>query len=488
MRANEIKIHIVGLSAIVAIFSAAGFAYAQAPPIIGVCRYGCEEPSCPADKYYSNGKCYCNGGYWDLNGSCVPPDQWCRATYGENFVEVDGGCNCIAGYWKLDGSCVTPDQWCRSKYGSNIHAENDKCSCDAGYTFINNACVNKDWACRLKYGNNSYEEGGRCYCGTGYTMLNETCVTNDQACRSKYGGAYAANDGKCYCLSGYVFNANKFCVPSSIQTTALPSAKPTSLPRITPGPLPTKTAKPSEEPKLQLSREELRALIGIRKWVNEAENNWTELEEMTYWASARIGKSTLSDLLRRAGTKRDKADSAFSKAAKEKKLQDPEVLEEIRNMYLDSWLDNPQDKKTAMMLAMLEREKGNTDSADAYEKMAYWNLRKQERLAFEELVDKERNTEPLRDRLLKTEADRTLWEKQLQESSVASQVRRNVDDAMEQAKETAKNACRKIDMCDWAWMKKVETTMMAEKYSTRVGEILHNPIKTVIGVDKGAFK
>lgn len=95
------------------------------------------KPSCRANEYYSNGRCYCNTDYARLNGTCISIDQWCKSTY-----------------------------------GANIHGENGKCACDDGYRFRNNTCITSNQSCSATYGGNAYEKGGSCYCGTGY-VFNE---------------------------------------------------------------------------------------------------------------------------------------------------------------------------------------------------------------------------------------------------------------------------------------------------------------------------
>lgn len=105
------------------------------------------EPSCRANEYYSNGRCYCNTDYARFNGTCVSIDQWCKATH-----------------------------------GANIHGENGKCACDAGYRFLNKACVTSNQWCSATYGGNAYERGGSCYCGTGY-VLNEKKICVQEAAK-----------------------------------------------------------------------------------------------------------------------------------------------------------------------------------------------------------------------------------------------------------------------------------------------------------------
>ena len=67
-----------------------------------------------------------------------------------------------------------------------------------------------------------------------------------------------------------------------------------------------------------------------------------------------------------------------------------------------------------------------------------------------------------------------------------NQLRQNVNDAIGEAKETAKDACYGVSACDWAWAKKVGIITEAQKLSREVREVMNEPIKKTFGFDWGA--
>ena len=155
-------------------------------------------------------------------------------------------------------------------------------------------------------------------------------------------------------------------------------------------------------------------------------------------------------------------------------------------MYLDSWLDNPLDKKTDMMMAIFEKEKGSLDTADIFEKFAYLNLGQKDKNTLAAAVNKAK--ESMSEKLMGEEVNRTLLKKQLDASSFMNQLRQNVNDAIGEAKENAKDACYGVSACDWVWAKKVGIITEAQKLSLAVREVMNGPIKETFKIDWGAVK
>ena len=149
----------------------------------------------------SDGNCYCESGYYfkklnDGSQQCVlesapPPNE---SSCGANSYPNNGGCTCNTGYAVLNNECVPIDQYCRVTYGNNFHGENEKCMCDAGYTFHNNACITDNEWCRVTYGN-AHSANGECPCDAGYVFDEKTtCVPKPKDTSQEQEGEYSDED------------------------------------------------------------------------------------------------------------------------------------------------------------------------------------------------------------------------------------------------------------------------------------------------------
>lgn len=466
---DKIKIYfalIGGLLAVAAIIVAADFSYAQAPPVVGVCRIGCEEaPPCPANSSYnSSWQCICNPGYWLLDGVCVPADDWCRATYGHS------------------------------------HEENGECPCDVGYSTLNGRCIDSDEWCNAAYGGNAYESNGQCFCVSGYWVLNgESCVTFDEWCNATYGGGSREENGSCVSASQQTQSQpqGQFSQPQSLPSEqSQPSTQPKpqviieiQKSKTSPVKKPSQPAKkttPSKKvsPRKEMTNKEMQAVAQF--WFGaigyDSDDMNGAMEAAGDMLAAAMGYPNRKVLKERAKTKRDAADKEFVEAARDGTIKDPATREKIRKMYLDSWLDNPQDKKTDMMMAVFEKENGNLNTADVFEKFAYMNLSQKERNTLAAAVNKAK--EGMGEKLMGEEVNRTLLKTQLEGSSFMNQLRQNVNGEIAKAKETTKDACYGNSVCDWVWAKKVGVITEAQKLSQNVSDLMNDPVKTIFGVDR----
>jgi hypothetical protein len=436
----------------------ADFVYAQAPPVVGVCRIGCEEaPPCPANSSYnSSWQCICNAGYWLFNGACVSDDEWCSATYG-NSHEENGECPCNDGYWFQNGKCISADEWCRSTYG-NAHAVNNECPCDAGYWFLNGACVTKDQWCRATYGGNSHEEG-------------DFCVSESQQIQGQIQ------------QSQLLPQAQPSAPPPPQIIINIEEGKTSPVKKSSQQPQKIKPAKKDSKTR-QLSVQEIQAitvyLFGAMGY--DADDFDRAMETIDEVFKAARGLPNRKELNDRALVKRKSADKEFIEAARDGSIKNSETRERIRKMYLDSWLDNPRDKKADIMMAIFEKDKGNNDTADVFEKFAYMNLSQKEKNTLTAAVN--RAKESMSEKLMIEKADRVLLQKQLDNSAVMNQLKQNVNSEIAKAKETVKDACYGNSVCDWVWTKKVGIMTEAQKMSQDVRNLMNDPVKTIFGIDR----
>ena len=421
--------------------------------------------------------CYqigCGAGQWSLRDKCVTKDQWCVGTYGPDIHEAGDQCVCDAGFNFVDNRCITQDEACQSKYGANIHGDGDQCVCDDGFSFLNNQCVTKDKACQTKYDANIHEEGGQCICNTGYSFFNDACVPMDQYCHTVYGdNAYPRGDS-CYCTTGYVFNEKNICVPQPISPQPIDNTD-------------KKYPPPTNDNQKKKGKDANAAALD---WFKSKGYGPEKLQNIT---DAQIGALVTALLYERifkqitsAQAKFDKADQALSRAFANGSTEDPATLETIRRMFLDSWLDDPQNQKTSMMMAMLERKKGNDSTADVYEKLAYANLNTSERTT---LSSKNQDAQrSFRDKLVEKEAAQTQLERELRESSFTNRMKNEISDAITSAQESAKEICYRTKPCDWAYAKKIEIMTKASNLSQEISDLMNDPIKTTFGIDRKKVK
>ena len=384
---------------------------------------------------------------------------------------------CAAGDWDLNGKCLSKDEWCNTTYG-NSHEENGKCPCNAGYSFLNGACVSEDEVCRANSANASVKNG-QCSCDAGYGELNNKCVTIEQWCQATYGADSHAENGSCVSASQQVK------IPT--QPSTRPALKPiininkTQTPPVKKPPV--QPVKKTSKTK-QLSVQEIQAitvyLFGAMGY--DADDFDRAMETIDEIFKAARGLPSRKELNERALVKRKDADKEFIEAARDGRIKNAETRERIRKMYLDSWLDNPQDKKADMMMAIFEKDKGNNDTADVFEKFAYMSLSQKERNTLTTAVDMAR--ESMGEKLMREKVNRTLLQKQLDNSAVMNQLKQNVNGEIAKAKETAKDVCYGNSACDWAWTKKVGIITEAQKLSQNVRNLMDDPIKIIFGIDR----
>ena len=383
---------------------------------------------------------------------------------------------CAAGDWDLNGKCVTKDQWCNATYG-NSHEENGQCPCNDGYAFSNSRCISEDEVCRATSANASVKNG-QCSCDAGYGELNNKCVTIEEWCQATYGADSRAENGSCVSAS------------QRTQIPIQPSTRPAPKPIIEINKTQTSPVKQSSEPAKktssarQLSVQEIQAitvyLFGAMGYdADDFDRAMETIDEIFKAARGLPSKKELND---RALVKRKDADKEFTEAARDGRINNPDTRERIRKMYLDSWLDNPQDKKADMMMAIFEKDKGNNDTADVFEKFAYMNLSQKERNILTTAVNKAK--ESMGDKLMGGEVNRTLLKQQLEASSVINQLKQNVNGEIARAQETAKDACYGNSACDWIWAKKVGIITEAQKLSRSVRDLMDDPTKAMFGIDR----
>ena len=383
---------------------------------------------------------------------------------------------CAAGDWDLNGKCLSKDEWCNTTYG-NSHEENGKCPCNTGYKFLNGACGSEDEVCRAISANASVKNG-QCSCDDGYGELNNKCVTIEQWCQATYGADSHAENGSCVSAS------------QQVKIPTQPSTRPALKPIININKTQTPSVKKSSEPTKETSRtrqlsvQEIQAitvyLFGAMGY--DADDFDRAMETIDEIFKAARGVPSRKELNDRALAKRKSADKEFIEAARDGRIKNAETRERIRKMYLDSWLDNPQDKKADMMMAIFEKDKGNNDTADVFEKFAYMNLAQKERNTLTTAVNKAK--ESMAEKLMREKVNKTLLQKQLDNSAVMNQLKQNVNGEIVKAQETAKDACYGNSACDWVWTKKVGIITEAQKMSQSVRDLMNDPIKFMFGIDR----
>lgn len=506
---NGIKIG--GLLGVVAVFSLATL-FIFAPPVfaatytessgctITICINGCTnypvggsksffdeascktyfdgvKSACAGYNYSVNQECTlsCGADEWVLNGACATKNQWCQATYGPNIHEENEKCNCDSGYTFLNNACVTNDQACQAQYGAYIHRQGDLCVCDSGYTSSNGRCISEDEWCRATYGN-AHAENGKCPCDSDYWFLKDTCVTPNQWCSGTYGGNSHEENGQCTSESQSVQQGQASLQPPSIvqpptvQPSTAQPAKPSSpqTTNIKKTPAPQKTTTlPAKKPSPQ-----------------QPTNDVDEIQKAAVLHSFKAAKQLDPA---QAKIKVKSADAALTQAFLDKSIKNPATLENIREMYRDAWLDDPKNKKTNLILGLLEGKRGNYSTADVYKTIAYSGLSEMERDILSEGLNNAK-TKIFADISREQEVAKT-WEAQkLKESSFVNKLKRDFDDHWGEAQETAKNACNLIKPCNLVYQKKVEAMTKAEEFSQKVSDLMNDPIKTVFGFDRKKAK
>lgn len=435
-----------------------------------------------------------------LTQDCVDDTPTCN---GANEYYSDGQCFCNPGYWLLNNTCETYDFWCRATYGANIHAENEGCVCDNGYTFSGGRCITQDEACQRKYGTNFHAEGDRCICDTGYWFLNDACVTYDQWCSATYGENSHEENGQCISGSQPVQDPTPPPQSSPIlqSSTPPPPQKIINIKKTPTSPAPTnnpdkKTPPPIYlEPPRKISEEEKAVILEWLKSRGFGPEDIKNIDDADMWylTTSPLFKE-LHNRKSSAEEKYNKADLALSQAIDDRSIYTPETLENIRKMFLDAWFDNPNNKKTNLMMAMLEREKGNGQTADIYQKFAYSSLNKSERNALSSGVENAKIItyndifSSLETEERQQEVARTQQEQELKKSSLMNKIKSEINDEIAYAQETTKQACYKISACDWAYAKKVEIMTKAENFSQKVSDLMNDPIKAIFGIDRKKIK
>ena len=390
---------------------------------------------------------------FSLTQDCTGDDQRCQAKYGANIYAEGDRCICDTGYSFLNDACVTQDKACQITYGANMHAENESCVCDAGYTYSGGGCISEDEWCRKTYGN-AHAENGKCPCDSGYWFLNGKCVTPDQWCSATHGANSREENGRCISGSQSVQGQTSQSSPALKPSTPPPQTiinKKTSAP-------PAKKLPPKPPTKDEAARAEIIRALNASKPLNPA--------------AAKIKlKYADEKMLAKRG---DLGDPNAS---------DPKILEEVRKLYFDAWLANPRDKKTNIMLAMLEGKLGNDFKAATYEKIAYAVLDNSGQSAISSGIERS-----MGDILREKEVLRTWREQAAKESSLKNRMKNEINAEMTYAQGVLKEACYKIKPCDQAYAKKVEIMAKAEKLSQKVSDFMDDPIKAVFGVDRKKVK
>lgn len=191
----------------------------------------------------------------------------------------------------------------------------------------------------------------------------------------------------------------------------------------------------------------------------------------------------------RAEEKYRQADLELSRAFADGSIGDPAILENIRKMFLDAWFDDPNNKKTNLMMAMLERERGNDQTADIFQKFAYAGLNQSGRAAISQGIKKVQaltyddifgswETEKRQQEVART------WQMQeLQKSSLINQMKEEINYDVTSAQRATTEICDKVGPCDWIYARQVEISTKAENLSRKVREAMSDPIKTVFGFD-----
>ena len=306
-------------------------------------------------------------------------------------------------------------------------------------------------------------------------------MTYNQACRANHGAHSYGDNDSCYCDSGYDFNENDICVRES------ESPQPTNEPggQTIEGPDDIFAERRNELRNRGISDEDALALFQLLLGA-EPEDRRQQLDSLINWLAAAAERARTEEQLARIARARitlKEADAALNLALEKDSIKDPKMLEATKERYKDSWLMNPLDKKTNMMMSILERQQGHDSAADAFHSFAWLSLTKPERdalLAFAETA----KLDTLGDIFHAREAERAQAEKALRDSSFMHRLGEEFDDLAVSAQETTKDACYKVSVCDWVWQKKVAIMTTAEKLSEKVSDLMNDPIKTIFGVDR----
>lgn len=96
--------------------------------------------SCPANSYYSDGKCFCNEGYIASGNICITYTQSCQNQYGVNSYGDKNHCYCNTGYeWNSTKTACIQSVICPL----NSTKINNICICNKGYQWNSSqtACI-----------------------------------------------------------------------------------------------------------------------------------------------------------------------------------------------------------------------------------------------------------------------------------------------------------------------------------------------------------
>lgn len=442
-----------------------------------------DEQQCQ-DKYGGNihaegDRCVCNAGYNFVGDKCITVDESCRERYGGNIHGEGDTCACDTGYNFANDRCVTLDESCQAKYGANIHGEGDQCTCDTGYTFAGDKCVvqDQDKGCREKYGANIHADGDQCSCDTGYNFLDNACVLAGDSCRSTYGENSYDKDGSCYCKTGYTFDEKKVCVPESVFPWRDNNTD----------------KKYSERTNNADKKDDEDAKAAAENWLKSGGHDLKDIKNTTNsdikMLAAALTEERIASQEARAREKLKKANDALSQALDDMSAYDPATRERIRQQFLDAWLDDPKNKETNLMMAMLERERGNDSTADIYEKLAYASLKRSERAALDSKAAKAKALtyddifSSLESEKRQEEVERTWRKQELEKSSLMNRMKDEIDANIISAHKAAKAICDSTSSCDWAYAKKVEIMTKAENFSQKMRNSMNDPLKEIFGID-----
>ncbi|MDO8537171.1 MAG: hypothetical protein Q7R94_02910, partial [bacterium] len=297
-------------------------------------------------------------------------------------------------------------------------------------------------------------------CGADEWMLNGACVTKNQWCQATYGPNIHPDGDNCNCDAGYNF-VNNACVPEPKQTITPP---------LNPG---------NNDAEVVLTR--LLKKIGYTGDITQIGTADVELLASALQYENLKRNKTIARL------KQIEAEAALAKAFEAGNAHDPIVQENIRQMYLDSWLDDPLNPKTNMMLALLERERNNISTADLYRKFAHAGLSQSEQNALSsgaEIAKIRTLGEIFHEKEIREKEVAKTWQDQeLKKSSLMNQMKNEIGRDMASAQEATKEICNKIKPCNWAYAKKVEIMTKAQDFSKKVSEAMNDPLKKVFGFD-----
>ena len=161
---------------------------------------------CGLNGYLKYGQCYCNPGYFWVNGICRP----CGANQGFNGVS----CECYLGFTAdATGNCVQsnfqPTCYQNERYDANLKA----CVCVSGTQYVRGKCVQLP-TCPA----NSYYNSVSCVCNTGFQLQNGQCVSINAVLPSCPTNAYF-NGVSCTCNIGFYQASANGCAPCPVGTS-----------------------------------------------------------------------------------------------------------------------------------------------------------------------------------------------------------------------------------------------------------------------------